>query len=100
MSNNSSSNNLTQLRLLSRPVRPVSEEEFRNWELDPVTVAFKAYLRNKLNGAKSDWVAGKFTHPSAEGTAQINARALGYCEVIQEILDLPFSFINEGVSND
>lgn len=100
MSNNSSSNNSPPIRLLPQPVREVSEEEWASWKFDPVTVALFAYLRGRVEEMKQAWVEGRFTHQSAEGTAQLNAKAMGACDTISQILDLDFEALNNGVRND
>jgi hypothetical protein len=63
-------------------------EEFSEWLLQPMTVAYMSYLKELKRSTMEDWAAGLYTAESAEGTAQKNAVALGQIRLIEDLLTL------------
>jgi hypothetical protein len=76
-----------------------TEAEFLAWESHPVTMLFRDRLEARLNDLKTLWASGAFTDQSQFGTAILNAKAIGRCEEITEMLDLTYEDI-EGLFNE
>lgn len=67
---------------LTKPV----PEQARGWLNQPAGKYHKAYLIEKLEELKDDWVNGVFTGESSEETAQRNAEAIGKAQAFAEVL--------------
>jgi hypothetical protein len=66
----------------------VNSEEWKEWLGHPVTQIFREYMQELLVSIRDDWAAGVYTDPSAEGTAQKNAVALGQYRQIEDLLNV------------
>lgn len=64
------------------------KDEFDDWMQHPVTEMFRKHLKTMMDGITEDWANGIFTAESSEGTAQLNAAALGQVRLIHDILNL------------
>lgn len=59
-------------------------------------MALNRFLRNQRQELMERWSSGHFTAETSEGTAQLNAKALGEMEAIQQFIDLsPEQFLQE-----
>ena len=67
-----------------------TEAEWQDWLDHPATKAQLRLLRKWKEEAKEQWAAGAFTDLSQYGTAILNAKAIGGCELIENVLDLTF----------
>lgn len=72
------------------PASPISKEEFQEWNLHPVTKAFKDQLRADLERLKDAWANGGF-----ESSRELDAKVRGQCLVINQILNLDLSDVTE-----
>lgn len=61
---------------------------FQEWKSLPQTEAFFRHLKGLRQDLLEAWSDGTFTAESVEGTAQLNAKALGYVEMIDQIVNL------------
>lgn len=66
----------------------LKQEEFQEWKLHPVTQALEQALKNWKKTFQERWAAGEFTDQSQYGTAILNAKAIGNCELIERVLNL------------
>ncbi len=57
-----------------------SEEAFKNWWHDPLTVLLRELLEKKREELRQQWEGGSFTDYAAETTALINVGNLGTCK--------------------
>ncbi len=73
----------------------VTEEEFHNWLLHPVTEQFREFLRASLVDLQNQWVEGNFTTETSDGTAQANARSIGRGQTLLDVLNLDFETISQ-----
>lgn len=81
---------------MSQNVSPSTLERYDDWLAHPVTVALNRFLRNQRQELMERWSSGHFTAETSEGTAQLNAKALGEMEAIQQFIDLsPEQFLQE-----
>lgn len=60
----------------------VSQEEFQEWLLHPVTRAFRAKMMESRERLKESWAQGAF-----RGDHALEARVQGQCEILKQILD-------------
>lgn len=61
---------------------------FQEWKSLPQTEAFFRHLHSLRQQTLEAWADGRFTDASVEGTAQLNAKMLGYVELIDQIINL------------
>lgn len=73
----------------------ISEEEWRQWLLSPVTQRYRAFLQELVVESKEAWANGVFTEAGAEATAMLNANALGRVGAILDLLDLQYGDVCE-----
>lgn len=66
----------------------MTQKEFQEWKGLPQTEAFFGYISRKRSELIEGWARGAFTHDSIEGTAQLNAKALGSVEILDGILSV------------
>ena len=66
----------------------MDEARFKAWHAQDDTKEFFKYLQGKRDECTEGWVAGRFTSDTVEGTAMMNAEALGVVSVIDDILNL------------
>jgi len=64
-----------------------------------VTKVVRLMLQQRVAFLKEQWASGHFTDQSQFGTAIQNAKAIGNCEMCDEILTLDFQQL-EGVMSD
>ena len=72
----------------------VPKEEFQEWLQHPVTQAFRKYLSNNIRDFQEGWSNGAFTGATSDETIQLNSKAIGQIQILQNILE-----IDEGVLN-
>lgn len=53
----------------------------------------RQYLRSRRQEFLEAWAKGNFTHETADGTAQLNAKAMGKVDAIDEFLELDADLI-------
>lgn len=75
----------------------VSEEEFLGWLEHPITKALRQMMRNRINLEKERWASGAFTDQSQFGTAILNAKAIGGCEVCELVAGLDYETLVTGL---
>lgn len=68
----------------------LEEETWKAWLDHPVTQVLREYLRKEKHSLQERWSAGEFTDMSHFGTAILNAKAVGQCEVIENLLDFDY----------
>ena len=78
------------------PLRDITDEDYAAWLDHPVTEMFLRYCNAKRFELMNQWAQGHFTDSKHEGTAQMNAEALGKAQVYGELLALQFEQISEG----
>ena len=70
------------------------DKVFQEWKALPQTEAFFRHLKACRQATLESWADWRFTAESVEGTGQLNAKMLGYVELIDQILNL------EGIEAD
>lgn len=65
-----------------------------DWLQHPATKALREHFRRRQEMLKDRWASGEFTDVSQYGAAILNAKAIGQCEAIQDLIDLDFELIN------
>ena len=60
--------------------RALTEEEFNEWKLHPMTQALVAILEAKREDLRQRWEGGSFTDYSKDTTALVNVGNLGTCK--------------------
>lgn len=73
---------------------------FQEWLTNPVTVEVRKFLRKLVEDKKGQWVNGEFLCEGQFATAIAGARAVGFCETAQVILDLEFEQIESELDNE
>ena len=63
----------------------------------PVTKELHKFLRQRRLDAMERWASGGFTSESVEGTSQLNSAALGGMKVLDEIINLSYEDVQEGL---
>lgn len=66
----------------------------------PATLALHRLLKAWQESKKEEWMAGLFTDQSQYGTAILNAKAIGFCEAAQTILELDFEQVIGEISHE
>lgn len=67
-----------------------TEEEWKSWRTDPVTLGFLRWVTSKRNNLKEEWVSGKFSHENNDASWAANHAAIGFANALREILELDF----------
>lgn len=73
----------------------VSEEEFRDWLVHPVTVLFFAWCNSSREELKEAWASGVFKDSSGFVSAQANADAMARCDVLGRITNITHEEVTE-----
>lgn len=76
----------------------ISQSEFDDWMINPVTKQFFASLALAREDIKEGWANQKFIRDTPEMTAMENARALGMIEAIEDIINTQLEDINGPVA--
>lgn len=71
-------------------MRALTEEEFNEWKLHPMTQALMGVLAAKREALRQQWEGGSFTDYSLETTALINVGNLGTCKGYAFVADLTY----------
>lgn len=71
------------------------ENEFKEWLAHPTTRRLREWLRGRQEQLKARWAAGEFTDLHKYGAAMLNAKAIGSCEVIDDVLNVELSDLYE-----
>jgi hypothetical protein len=77
----------------------ITKNEFEEWLLHPVTQDFKKLLKYKREDIKERWANGNFTAESADGTKQLNAEALGWVWMLEQVLALDYEGLVQELSD-
>lgn len=73
----------------------ITEAEWEEWKLHPVTKRFHQFLLYQLAELQKQWVEGNFTSDTSDATAQINARSIGKAQNLVDIIELSSEILNE-----
>lgn len=76
-------------------VPKITEAEWEEWKLHPVTKRFQQFLKEQLEELQQQWVEGNFTSDTSDATAQINARSIGKAQNLVDIIELSSEILNE-----
>lgn len=68
----------------------VTEQEWADWRLHPVTKQYHRRLEQFLESLKQQWVSGNFTSTTVDETAQLNASNIGKAQMLIDILGMDF----------
>lgn len=68
-------------------MRDIPREMWIEWQAMNCTKEFLQYLKEEIEVGKEAWTTGMFTAETAEGTAQLNAKALGKIEALKDLQD-------------
>ena len=71
-------------------MRALTEEEFNEWKLHPMTQALMEVLAAKREALRQQWEGGSFTDYSLETTVLINVGNLGTCKGYAFVADLTY----------
>jgi len=74
--------------------RATTDQEFSEWLDHPVTKAYRSMLKKWKEELKEEWASGSFTDMSQFGTAILNAKAIGQCELLDRLHDTEVNDIN------
>jgi hypothetical protein len=77
----------------------MSEDDFQEWLLHPVTVEFRKAIVNRREELKEDLSEGTFTTETVDGTAQQTAKAIGQIQILKDILDATYQSVTEDAAN-
>ena len=77
-------------------MQELKKEEVEEWLLHPVTKAFKVHLTSLRESLKEQWALGAFSEDTEFKNAVKQAKYLGQCELLGELLDLDEGTFNEG----
>jgi len=75
---------------------PVTEAEWKEWLVHPVTQSYRLWLEELVEEAKEAWARGSFTASDGTGTLQLNAEALGRVDAVQQLIDLDYEEFSQG----
>jgi hypothetical protein len=73
----------------------ITHQELMEWANTQNMKWFEDVLKVSAGTIQAKWANGSYTHDSIEGTAQMNAKALGSYETIQSVLYLIDQVKNE-----
>lgn len=73
----------------------VTEEEFKLWLEEPATKLLRLYAATERMRLMESWATGGHAVESAEGTAQLNAQAIGKCLAYMDIAEIKFEDIEK-----
>lgn len=76
-----------------------SQEEWEAWLEHPATQALRAAFKAQQDDRKDMWMSGLFTDQSQYGTAILNAKAIGFCEAAQIIIDLDYQQVIQEIED-
>jgi hypothetical protein len=65
----------------------ISQEEIQGWKNHPVTKEYFKMMKQLREELLEQWANSNFTAETSEGTAQLNAKALGKVQLLDELLD-------------
>jgi hypothetical protein len=68
----------------------VTEEEFKEWLIHPVTKALMQCLGKKREELRQDWEGGAFTDYEKDTTVLVNVGNLGTCKGYAFAMDLTY----------
>jgi Sec-independent protein translocase protein TatA len=77
----------------------MSESDFKEWLLHPVTVEFRKAMSNRREELKEDLAEGAFTTETVDGTAQQTAKAIGQIQMLKDLLETTYKNVTEDASN-
>jgi len=70
----------------------MKQAAFGEWKHHPETKRLHNYLKRISGELMEAWANGQYTTESTEGTAQLNAKAIGKYEAISEILGMEYDY--------
>ncbi len=73
----------------------ITEEEWKEWLLHPVTKHLRKWAFEKQEELKSRWADGEFTDAMQSAMAVRNAGATGACSVYKEVEEMDYILIAE-----
>ena len=71
-------------------MRSVTEEEFKEWLLHPVTQEVMRVLEARREELRRQWEGGSFADYSIETTSLVNVGNLGTCKGYAFVMDLTY----------
>ena len=71
----------------------LTQQEWEEWRLHPVTKAYLKYLRDNRDRLKDLWADGVFTNASIEASAQKNVEAIAKCQTLTDLAELDYEAI-------
>lgn len=72
-----------------------TEAEFKEWLEHPVTIAFRAALKQRADDYAKGWEGGSFTDASGDATIQLNSKAIGNVQALRAVLEMGYDDIVE-----
>lgn len=73
----------------------IEKEAFEEWKRNEITKLYFSALEKYRMTLLEAWAAGDFTSASVEGTAQLNAKALGQADILDRMKELDYDWISE-----
>lgn len=77
----------------------MTEDDFKEWLLHPVTVEFRKAMVNRREELKEDLSEGVFTTETVDGTAQQTAKAIGQIQILKDLLETTYQGVTEDAAN-
>lgn len=71
-------------------MRALTEVEFKEWKLHPMTQALMQVLQGRREELKNQWEGGSFTDYTLEATALVNVGNLGTCKGYAYVVDFTY----------
>lgn len=73
--------------------------EYEDWLTHPVTKEFFQLLKAKREDIKERWAMGAFTDETLDGTKQLNAEAIGWVYMLDQILEMNYEGLVEELAD-
>lgn len=70
----------------------MKKEAFGEWKQHPETKRLFKFLNQISNELTDAWANGRFTTETTDGTIQLNSKAIGKYEAINEIMSLEYDY--------
>lgn len=74
----------------------LSKAEIQEWQANKITKDFVDRLQKDMEVIYLSWSSGQYTAETAEGTAQLNASALGQFRALEDVVTALEEFHTEG----
>ena len=67
-----------------------TEQEWKDWMEHPATLAQRKWLSQYREVLKETWASGAYSDQAQFGTAIANAKAIGMCQILEDLQNLQY----------